>query len=491
MPNVTPLRAEDPDRVGRYRLSGRISGMPGTGPVFVANAVSGPDVVVRLLRGSWTRDPAERDRFAAEASSAARVPPFCAARIVDAGVLDDYAFLVSEYVAGRSLLESVSDDGPFPGLELEAVAIGSATGLASVHQAGLVHGNFGPEYVVMSASGPRVIEYGITPPYGSATPSADMLAWAQTMVFAAIGRPPATFADLDSLPVDLREAVAECLSGDPALRPSARSIVLGLLGGTLPAERALPEGARRAALAARADDLPARDLASLGAGHGAGQAGGSSAGHPGGGAAGSGHGAGRSSRTSGGRAGPDPAARRRTAGAAPHRRGLVPAVVAAIVVVAVIAVVIVRVLGSAGPGGQARGSASPPAASTSKASPRASRSPASSAPGTITVPAAFSGSWAGQARQVNPPDEFHVRLTLPAGAADGNVAYSNASISCTGQLSPDSFAGGTLTLDQGITSGRHTCADGTVTLTGEPDGSLRFTFRGKKGPAATGTLTES
>ncbi len=69
------------------------------------------------------------------------------------------------------------------------------------------------------------------------------------------------------------------------------------------------------------------------------------------------------------------------------------------------------------------------------------------------MPAAFSGSWAGQARQVNPPDEFHVRLTLPAGAADGSVAYSNASISCVGQLSPDSFAGGTLTLDQGITVG--------------------------------------
>ena len=111
------------------------------------------------------------------------------------------------------------------------------------------------------------------------------------------------------------------------------------------------------------------------------------------------------------------------------------------------------------------------------------------------MPAAFSGSWTGQARQVNPPDEFHVRLTLPPGAADGSVAYSNASISCVGQLSPDSFAGGTLTLDQGITTGRHTCADGTVTLTGEPDGTLKFTFRGKTGPGrhrhAGRELTES
>jgi hypothetical protein len=169
----------------------------------------------------------------------------------------------------------------------------------------------------------------------------------------------------------------------------------------------------------------------------------------------------------------------------------VPTVVAGIVVIAVVAFVLIRVLSSAGPRGQAQGSASPPAASTSPGSARASRSSSSSGPGSVTVPAAFSGSWAGRARQVNPPDEFRVRLTLPAGAANGSVAYSNASISCVGQLSPDSFASGTLTLDQGITTGRHTCADGTVTLTGEPDGALRFTFRGKDGPAATGRLTES
>jgi hypothetical protein len=90
VPHVTPLRADDPDRIGRYRLSGRISGLPGTGPVFLAGTgPSGPGrgaVTVRLLRGWWTSDPAARDRFTAEAAAASRVPPYCAARIVDAGV---------------------------------------------------------------------------------------------------------------------------------------------------------------------------------------------------------------------------------------------------------------------------------------------------------------------------------------------------------------------------------------------------------------------
>jgi eukaryotic-like serine/threonine-protein kinase len=452
---------------------------------------------VRLLRGGWTRDPAERDRFAAEASSAARVPPYCAARIVDAGVQGDFAFLISEYVAGRSLLETVSDDGPFPGLELEALAIGSATGLASVHQAGLVHGNFGPEYVVMSVSGPRVIEYGITPPYGSATPSADMLAWAQTMVFAAIGRPPATYADLDSLPVDLREAVAECLSGDPAQRPSARSIVLDLLGGTLPTEQALPEGARRAALAAGADH-PSPDLASLAARRAGGPP---VTGQPGSGPVGGGHGghAGHAGTRPGGHSGhggqgghsghgsPEQAARRRPAAPEPRRRRAVPLIVAGIVVVAVVAFVLVQVLGSGGSGGQAQDDASP-TASTSAASPSQSQTAPT---GAITVPPGFAGSWTGQASQANPPDQFQVRLSLSAGVADGDVSYTNSSTHCVGQLSPDSAATSTLTLAQGITAGRHTCADGTVTLATTPGGTLKFTFRGKSGPVVTGTLTKS
>ena len=86
-------------------------------------------------------------------------------------------------------MEFVTEEGAWEGRDLQALAIGTATGLAAIHQAGLVHGDFGPEYVVLSADGPRVIEFGITPPYGSATPAADMRAWARTLLFAAAGGP--------------------------------------------------------------------------------------------------------------------------------------------------------------------------------------------------------------------------------------------------------------------------------------------------------------
>ena len=496
MPHVTPLRAEDPDRVGRYRLTGRISGMPGAGPLYLATAGDDTEVTLRLLQGHWTRDAAARDRFAAEAGSATRVSPFCVARILDAGVEDGYAYLVSEYVAGKSLLEAVSDDGRFDGPQLMALATGSATGLAAVHQAGLVHGSFGPEHVMMSASGPRIIEFGITPPYGSATPSADMLAWAQTMVFAAMGRPPATLADLGALPEPLRRAVADCLAGDSSLRPPTRSVVLRLLDNVEPPAGVLAEGSRRAAQVTRGapelaraarsgpgsrsarplsqrrpDDLqrprrperrsPGPDDVGAGPGeaeHAEHSAHSAHSAHE--------HSAGRRHPSSG-------------------RRSGALTIAAAIVVIAAVAFVIVHVMQSArGPGNGshadiAQSSTSPVSSTVSAATPAIP--PA--------IPAAFTGSWQGTAKQLNPPDAFHVKVSITAGSSTGSIEYSSATFSCSGDLTAQSLRHGMLTLSQGIVTGQSTCANGLVTLSPGP-GGLSFSFRGKVGPPATGTLTK-
>ena len=252
MPHPAPLRSGDPVRVGRYQLTGRLAGIPSDDPIFIGAGPDGMQVAITVLSGDWALDAAARDRFAAEAAVAKSVPPFCAARVLDAGLDGTQAYLVGEYVQGQSLLELVSADGVRRGQDLAAVAIGMATGLASVHQAGLVHGNFGPEFVIMAPGGPpRVVEFGITPPYGAATPAADMLAWAQTVVFAASGHPAAALDDLDVLPDHLRGPVERCLDPEPAGRPAARAVVQSLLGSQdLPAG-VLAEGSRRAVRPAR------------------------------------------------------------------------------------------------------------------------------------------------------------------------------------------------------------------------------------------------
>ncbi|HEY7145909.1 MAG TPA: hypothetical protein VH637_16840 [Streptosporangiaceae bacterium] len=446
MPNVAPLHANDPRRIGRYRLTGRVTALPAEGPVYLAAMANGAQVTLTLLDESWIDTSAARDRFTAEARAARRVPPFCTARILDAGVDDGLAYLVREYVAGPSLTDLVADEGPRAGTALTALAVGMVTGLAAIHQAGLVHGQFGPDFVVLGVSGPRVIGFGITPPYGSATPAADMLSWAHAVGFAATGLAADGGQDLDLLPEPLRSLVARCAAGDPAARPTARAALTELIGTDDPSGDLLAEGSRRAVRAAFRPpaELPERE--------------------------------------------PLPAPRR--SGAIWWAAGIAVCVVAIAIAVHVLQNQSSRPAASTRPASTAASSPSPPASApaggSSLTAPSASQLP-SAAPGSI--PAALAGTWTGQARQQG--DVFSVQVTMARGASTGSIRYTGTSFKCSGQLSLVSSAGDTLTMRQQITVGKHTCANGVVALSQQAAGSVQFKFTGAAGPAAEGTLARS
>ena len=504
MPQQIPLRPGDPSRVGPYRLGGRIEGIPSEDPIFIGLAPDGTEVAISMLGGDWARDPAARDRFAAEAAVAMRVPPFCAARVLDAGLDASGAYLVSEYVGGPSLLELILADGVWRGQELEAIAIGMATGLASVHQAGLVHGNFGPEYVVIASHGaPRVVEFGITPPYGSATPAADLLAWARTVVFAASGRPPATLGDLDILPGRLRAPVEDCLSTEPADRPAAGAVVLTLLGEQQSAAGVLAEGARLAARAAvpGGHHQPLAGPAYPGAvralaparpphqhhkarGH-ADRTGGELAGPR---AADPRSGHSRYDAPPAGRTGGHRAAGQQHAHApqqhAHARPGRRPAwlVAAAVVIILITAGVVHLILADGSHAASGQLSANSRQATTSpSATPSLSRGPG--------VPAAFAGTWTGLVRQP-PTDTYNVTVAFAAGAVSGTVSYSGTGLSCSGALNVTAATAARMILSQGIITGQSKCGNGRVTITLAGPRSLRFSFHGS-GPVAAGTLSRT
>jgi eukaryotic-like serine/threonine-protein kinase len=435
MPHVTPLHADDPSHVGRYRLSGRIAGMPSSGPVYLGRTVDGSDVTITLLHGDWTRDPAERDRFTAEANAASRVAPFCAARILGAGFEGKQAFLVSEYVAGPSLAEFVTEEGPWEGGDLEALAIGTATGLAAVHQAGLVHGDFGPEYVVLGPNGPRVIEFGITPPYGSATPAADMRAWAQTVLFAATGGPVDPSAEnLELLPEPLRTLARRCLVGGAGDQPSARSVVVELLGDSNPPAGVLGEGSRRAVGAAALAAPPAVPA-------------------------------------------DGPQAPRRT-----RTRRVAAIWWAAGVTVCILAIAVaIRI---------AQNQSNQPSRPADAAKPTPHPSQPARPGRAATLPGSVAGTWSGQVSQNSPSGAFSVsvKVSLAAGASGGTVHYSGP-FSCVDNLSLVSDTAGTLRMDQAVVKGP--CQPGVVTLVPISNTTMRFSFKGKGAPAATGTLAKA
>ncbi|MEV0616814.1 serine/threonine-protein kinase [Nonomuraea sp. NPDC050404] len=282
MSDFTPLTPGDPRQLGGLEVLGRL-GHGGQGVVYLAKTPMGARVAVKWL--SLSEDEGSVERFLREAEVAGRVAPFCTAAVLGTGVEQGRPYIISEYVEGRTLDRAVKDGGPIAGGDLERLAIGTATALAAIHEAEIVHRDFKPGNVIMGPGGPRVIDFGIartldpatmtsstqigTPAYMAPEqimgqglgPAADVFSWACTMVFASSGRAPfgsdATHPvmnrvlhgapDLGLLDGGLRALVLECLAKDPASRPTARDVILRLLRNPRPGADPLAEGTMQAA----------------------------------------------------------------------------------------------------------------------------------------------------------------------------------------------------------------------------------------------------
>ncbi|GAA0363531.1 hypothetical protein GCM10009530_11490 [Microbispora corallina] len=263
---VTPLEPDDPRALGEFRLSGRL-GEGGQGIVYLGYAPSGEPVAVKVLKAGL--DPGVRQRLAREIDAMRGVAPFCTARVLTAVAEGPRPYVVSEFIDGPSLQQRVAANGPLRGGELERLAVGTATALAAIHAAGIVHRDFKPGNVLLGPDGPRVVDFGIarqgesetitagpigTPAYLApeqiagrpATPASDVFAWGATIAYAAGGRAAfgadsvaavmhrimTTDPDLSAVPEPLRHVVGRCLAKDPSTRPAARDLLLELVGSS-------------------------------------------------------------------------------------------------------------------------------------------------------------------------------------------------------------------------------------------------------------------
>ncbi|GAA1363926.1 serine/threonine-protein kinase [Catellatospora chokoriensis] len=262
------LHPGDPRQAGGVRLLGRL-GEGGMGVVFLGRDAAGRLVAVKVIRADLARDRRFRARFAAEAAAARRVARFCTAQVLDAGTDGELAYLVTEYIEGPTLTAALDADGPMRGSTLDSLAIGIAAALNGIHAAGVVHRDLKPGNVLLSRVGPKVIDFGIarapdggesltgsgdivgTPAYmapeqfrGATTTATDVFSWGAVVTCAATGRPPfgtgapyelmhrilADPPDLGGLEQPLRGLVAQALDKDPGRRPTARALLLALVG---------------------------------------------------------------------------------------------------------------------------------------------------------------------------------------------------------------------------------------------------------------------
>lgn len=106
------LQGGDPQRIGPYRLIGRLGaggmghGVRGT----VGGRAAGRG---KVIRGELAADPEFRVRFGREVAAARSVSGLFTAPVVDADADGPVPWLATAYVAGPSLADAVREHGPW------------------------------------------------------------------------------------------------------------------------------------------------------------------------------------------------------------------------------------------------------------------------------------------------------------------------------------------------------------------------------------------
>ncbi|MEO3826281.1 serine/threonine-protein kinase [Actinomadura sp. B10D3] len=254
---LKPLQAADPKKVGEYRLLARL-GAGGMGRVYLGRSKGGRTVAVKVIHPHLAEDAEFRRRFEAEVAAVRRVGGIHTVQVVDADTEADPPWLVTEYIAGPSLHEAVTEHGAISTAAVAGLGAGLAEGLTAIHERGVVHRDLKPGNVLLAPDGPRIIDFGIaraldatsqttrtstigTPGFMSPEqlrgrevgPAGDVFCLAAVLAFAATGRRPFGDGpiealgyrvvneepDLTGVPEPLLPLIAAGLAKDPAERP--------------------------------------------------------------------------------------------------------------------------------------------------------------------------------------------------------------------------------------------------------------------------------
>lgn len=170
MSDLSALNLEAGSLVGGYTLISRL-GSGAMGSVWRVRDDGGHQYAMKILRDSLAEENASgersrdqltaRERLRREAMALQKVrhPGVCG--IVDMELDDALAFIVTELIDGKNLREDVRANGRYVGDDLERLGRKLIEAVKAVHAAGIVHRDIKPTNVMVSNTGPVLVDFGI------------------------------------------------------------------------------------------------------------------------------------------------------------------------------------------------------------------------------------------------------------------------------------------------------------------------------------------
>ncbi len=230
------------------------------GTVYLSHTRGGQPVALKLIRRELGQDEEFRRRFEQEVRAARQVQGYHLVPVVDHDTNGDLPWVATEFVSGVPLETALDSIGPLPLPAVFQLVGCTAHALTAIHAAGVVHRDLKPSNLMLSESGPYVIDFGIaraadatkittsgkfigTPQYMSPEhalgdpvgPASDLFSLGLIAAVAATGRHPygegggltvatqiantsARPPDLSQYPGILRPLLERCLAAAPEAR---------------------------------------------------------------------------------------------------------------------------------------------------------------------------------------------------------------------------------------------------------------------------------
>ena len=151
------------DRLGRYRIEGRI-GEGAMADVFRAHDPSiGRSVAIKVLKPDFRRDPDIGARFVREGRAAGTLSHAHIATIYDVGEADSVPYIAMELVDGRPLDTILAAQGRMPYERVLLLGAQLAAALGYAHAQGIVHRDVKPSNILLSDDGKtaKLLDFGV------------------------------------------------------------------------------------------------------------------------------------------------------------------------------------------------------------------------------------------------------------------------------------------------------------------------------------------